>query len=72
MRKGTLLTQCPVCRNRTIRLVKKDLTFQRGQRTYRIPSIEREVCQHCGEEFFDKQANQQIDAYLSRKRKAAA
>lgn len=72
MNESSAIKRCPICRSKAVRRITGDLTFKRGSKTYRIPGIERDRCQHCKEEFFGKEANRRIDAYLSRHKRAAA
>lgn len=65
------LTRCPNCGSR--RIERRALPFRArvGTRVVAIPSLEREICPDCGEEFFDRDANIIIDEHCfakSRKR----
>jgi YgiT-type zinc finger domain-containing protein len=70
--KTSILTRCPHCGSRDIRLVRKAFRARVGKRIMTIPDLECEVCADCKEEFFDREANIVIDAYcFAKKRKSA-
>lgn len=63
------LTRCPTCGSRKIRRVRRDLTEEwRGQR-YTVPDVQIEECPDCGEQLFDHEAMQKIEAVCPAYRK---
>jgi YgiT-type zinc finger domain-containing protein len=57
------LTKCPTCGSRKIRRVTRDWTgVYRGQ-AYTVRDVERDECPDCGEEVFDGETVERIQAH---------
>jgi YgiT-type zinc finger domain-containing protein len=55
---------CPTCGSRRVRRVREDAKLTiRGRRVV-VPDVEFIRCDACGEQLFDHEANQKIDAVV--------
>jgi YgiT-type zinc finger domain-containing protein len=69
------LKSCPLCGSGKIKQVCGKFRAHAGNRIIVIPSVKRQLCASCGEEFFDREANAVLDLYrrtCGRHTKAAA
>jgi YgiT-type zinc finger domain-containing protein len=57
------LKKCPLCGSLKIKQVQEEFKARVGKRTIVIPSVKRQKCASCGEEFFDREANIILDRY---------
>jgi YgiT-type zinc finger domain-containing protein len=70
------LKTCPTCGEKKLRVVCEDVAFGKGAARRVIPQVTFLRCDACGEQLFDHEANQKIDAVLfprrtARRRKSA-
>ena len=61
-------TQCPLCASFEIKKKKGTHEFKFKDKLITTPIVEYWYCEHCGESFFDHQANKIIDENLRLKR----
>ena len=54
---------CPLCGSAKIKQVRGEFKARTGKRIIIIPSVQRQRCDSCGEEFFDREANALLDIY---------
>ena len=57
------ITICPTCDSKKIKKVCRDLTETVNGQTYTVPALEFYECPNCGEELYDREAMQKIEAY---------
>jgi YgiT-type zinc finger domain-containing protein len=60
---GPKITKCPTCGSKRIRRVRRDVSIDVGNLHYVTPDVEFEKCPNCGEEIFDLDAMEKIQAY---------
>jgi len=59
-------TTCPCCDEGTLQPVKRDYIAPIGEgQTLRIPSLEMEVCDKCGEEILSLEAAREVDSAIA-------
>ncbi len=58
-----------MCGSVKIQRVKKTLTFKTKNKMIKVPSLVFDECDSCKEQFFDEEANNKIDSYISRSAK---
>ena len=51
------LTKCPICGSKKIRSIRTAFKVNTPHGVYTIPSVPRQRCNACEEEFFDNQSN---------------
>ncbi|MDD5675000.1 MAG: YgiT-type zinc finger protein [Chitinivibrionales bacterium] len=57
------IKKCPICGSIKIKQVSGEFKAHTGKRIIVIPSVKRQQCASCGEEFFDREANAILDRY---------
>ena len=57
------LKKCPLCGSIKIKQTRGEFKARVGKRIIVIPSVKRQQCASCGEEFFDREANAILDRY---------
>lgn len=57
------ITVCPTCGSNKICLVRKDQVREFNGEQYTVPDLEYQECPVCGEEIYDSEAVQKIEAY---------
>ncbi len=60
---------CPMCGSVKIKRVKKTLNFKIKNKMIKVPNLVFDECDTCKEQFFDEEANNKIDSYISRSAK---
>lgn len=65
------LTKCPVCGTKKLRFIRAAFKANLPGGSLTIPSVPRQRCARCVEEFFDREANRILDQYLKPKLIAA-
>ena len=57
------ITLCPTCGSDKLKKVKSDFVVTSQEETYTVPSLEYYECPNCGEQVYDRQAMQKIEAH---------
>ncbi|MBI4516810.1 MAG: YgiT-type zinc finger protein [Deltaproteobacteria bacterium] len=57
----TELRRCPNCGSRRIERLARPFRARVAGKWVRIPNLVREICPDCHEEYFDRDANVEID-----------
>jgi len=65
------LTQCPMCESSEIREIIEDRVYEKNGRKIIVPSVPREKCFSCGEQFFDQGSFEVIESFFEDKKKTA-
>jgi YgiT-type zinc finger domain-containing protein len=61
-----VLKKCPLCGSEALRNVKGEFKAAAGKMNIVVPSVPRQKCTGCGEEFFGREANSVLDKYRGR------
>lgn len=67
-----ILTRCPTCGSRKIKVVRSDYKTRIHGRSVAVPDLERAECPNCGEILFDCAGMERLEALRPRKRHHAA
>jgi YgiT-type zinc finger domain-containing protein len=62
---------CPTCGSRRVHPVHEDVKFTIRDRRVVVPDLDFIRCDACGEQLFDHEANQKIDAVIFGPRRRA-
>ncbi|MBM4018169.1 MAG: YgiT-type zinc finger protein [Planctomycetes bacterium] len=58
-----ILTRCPTCGGRNLRLLRSALKTKVEGRVATVPAVERQQCSDCGEVVFDCAAMERLESY---------
>jgi YgiT-type zinc finger domain-containing protein len=57
------LTLCPTCGSRSIHRICREVQREYEGQSYTVPELTFYLCSSCGEEVYDHEAMQKIEAY---------
>lgn len=61
-----------MCDSKEIREVIEDRIYEKNGKKVTVPNVPREKCFSCGEQFFDQDSFEVIEAFFEGKKKTAA
>ena len=65
------LIQCPMCDSTNIKYIVEDRTYKKNGKKIIVPAVPREKCFSCGEQFFDQNSFEIIEAFFENTKKTA-